>query len=106
MLFGTTGYDYQQTGLQFQLSLRQVQSGKASLSFAFESSTIVDYIEAAPITLTEKFDSTFNLKANQPYLVGSVKTSQQSDRVVGFFKQTKDHSGDTLQIWCKAYKID
>ena len=102
----TTGYDYQQTGLQFQLALRQVQSGKASLYFAFESSTIVDYIEAAPITLTEKFDSTFNLKANQPYLVGSVKTSQQSDRVVGFFKQTKDHSGDTLQIWCKAYKID
>lgn len=102
----TTGYDYQQTGLQFAVRLRQVQSGKAALYFNFESSTIVDYIEAAPITLTEKFDSTFNLQSNQPYLVGSVKTSQQSDRVVGFFNQTKNTSGDTLQIWCKAYKID
>ena len=102
----TTGYDYQQTGLQFAVSLRQIQNSKASLSFTFESSTIVDYIEAAPITLTEKFDSTFNIKTNQPYLVGSVKTSQQSDRIVGFLNQTKDATGDTLQIWCKAYKID
>lgn len=102
----TTGYDYQQTGLQFQVSLRQVQQSKASLHLIFESSTIVDYVESAPVTSTERFESSVNLRSGQTYLVGSIKSQQQSDRVVGFFRQSKSTSGDTLQIWCRAYKID
>jgi type II secretory pathway component GspD/PulD (secretin) len=102
----TTGYDYQQTGLQFRVSLRQIQSGKASIALYFESSTIVDYIEAAPIALTEKFEAALYVQSSLPYLVGSIKTRQNADRVTGLFRQSKTVSGDTLQIWCKAYMID
>jgi type II secretory pathway component GspD/PulD (secretin) len=102
----TTGYDYQQTGLQFKVSLRQVQAQKASISLYFESSTIVDYVEVAPITLAEKFEATLTVHASQSYLAGSVKTCQKADRTAGLFSQSKNKTGDTLQIWCKAYKID
>jgi type II secretory pathway component GspD/PulD (secretin) len=102
----TTGYEYQQTGLQFKLSLRQVQQDKAFISLYFESSAIADYVEAAPVTLAEKFESAFNINSAVPYLVGSIRTDKKSDKLSGWLSQQKSGSGDTLQIWCKAYKID
>lgn len=102
----TTGYEYQQTGLQFKLSLRQVQQDKAFISLYFESSAIADYVEAAPVTLAEKFESAFNINSAVPYLVGSIRTDKKSDKLSGWLSQQTSGSGDTLQIWCKAYKID
>lgn len=102
----TTGFDFQQTGLQFGLSLRQAQQGKAHIEFAFESSTIVDYIDVAPVTLTEKFTSSFSIIAGDPYLVGSVNTVQESNRVKGWGSQKRAEEGDILQVWVRAYKID
>ena len=102
----TTGYDYQQTGLLFRVSVRQIQFGKASLALSFESSTIVDYIDVAPITLTEKFDATLYVQEAIAYLAGSIKTRQHADRVTGLFRKSQNVSGNTLQIWCNVYKID
>lgn len=102
----TTGYEYQQTGLQFRIALRQVQHGKANIAVLFEFSSIVDYIEQAPVTINERFEAVCNVKSAVPYMIGSVKSNKTSDRVSGWLKKDNGGSGDTMQLWCRAYKID
>ncbi len=104
----TSGFEYIQTGLDFNCSVRESTIDTCKLGIDISVSSVVGYVEnSAPITNSQDFTTTAYVKTGGVYLLGSVKKATQAASTSGIFGTLQGQSDlkGTVQIWAKCYKI-
>jgi hypothetical protein len=79
----------------------------AMLSLTIEQTSIDGYVETAPITVGETFQTQVNIASAKVYLLGEMATTQKSRQRSGGLSlafETENQQSCT-QIWCSAYRI-
>ena len=103
----TEGYDYVQTGTNVLVTLREMAPQKALLDISVGISDIRGYVEVAPITGEQTFNTTAMVHAGGVYLLGSiVRDRESSDDSIGW--RTADaweRQVQVVQIWCRCHRI-
>ncbi len=104
----TSGFEYIQTGLDFNCSVRESTADSCKLGIDISMSSVTGYVEnSAPITNTQNFATTAFVKTGGVYLLGSIKKASQSTTNSGIFgtMQGQTDNQGTVQIWAKCYKV-
>ncbi len=105
----TNGYEYAQTGLIVETSIREMSSTTAQCSLAIELTAVTGYVEEAPITSGQKFETKAVLESNGVYLLGAMPRKQKQDGKSGSFFPTlakvEETTGD-VQVWVRCFRID
>lgn len=103
----TEGFDFVQTGTDVSVTLREVAIGKARIDVAVSMSDIRSFVEVAPVTGEETFQTTAMVEAGGVYLLGSiVKDRESGDDAIGW--RTNDawtREVQVVQVWCRCYRI-
>ena len=103
----TTDYTYVQTGLQVGITLRDMGDGRARAAVSVELSDILGYVDSAPQTALQSFNTSAVLSSSGVYLLGSLTRQSLKTSVTGVFESAKktDNVGDLVQIWARAFRI-
>ncbi len=103
----TAGFDYVQTGVNVELTLRETEPRGARVDVAVNMSDVKRFVEEAPVTGEERFQTGAVVKAGGVYLLGTlVKDRSRGRRALGW--QTQDYrtwEAQVVQVWAQAYRI-
>lgn len=104
----TTGYDYIKTGIVINTALREMSASSATCNFDIEMTQVTSYVDSAPVTSGQTFQTTAVLESGGTYLVGSLsRQSSNKDRTGAFvhtMRKDKDDRGN-VEIWVRCYRI-
>ena len=104
----TNGFDYVNTGIVIGTSLREMSSTSAICKLNVEMTQVTSYVDYAPVTSGQTFNTTAVLESGGTYLVGSMsRQSSNRDRsgvFVNTYRNTKDGTGN-IEIWLRCYRI-
>ncbi len=104
----TEGFDAIQTGLEVSATLREFDRSRARLELLVSNSDIVGFVEEAPRTSNERFESTIVVESGGVYLLGSVPQERASMGTnTGFLSLGEERSGEAgvIQIWGRVARI-
>jgi type II secretory pathway component GspD/PulD (secretin) len=103
----TAGFDFVQTGVNVELALRETEARGARVDVTLSMSDVKRFVESAPVTGEERFQTSAVVKAGGVYLLGTlVKDRVQGRRVLGW--QAGDYAtyqAQVVQVWIQAYRI-
>jgi hypothetical protein len=103
----TAGFDYVQTGVNVELTLRETEVRGARVDVTVNMSDVKRFVEEAPVTGEERFQTGAVVKAGGVYLLGTlVKDRSRGQRSLGW--QTQDYrtwEAQVVQVWAQAYRI-
>ena len=104
----TTGYEFVDTGIITNLSLREMSKKTASCDISVELTQVTGYVEEFPITAGQTFSTTAILESGGTYLIGSISkksiTRENSGELLNTY--TKKGTNDiAMSIWMRCYKI-
>jgi len=103
----TSGYEYIQTGLNYSVTIRQLNEDMAKLGLNLSLSSVVGYVGEAPITDQQDFMTSANISSGGVYLLGSVQRDVKKSQISGLLPLwfSGDKSSSEIQIWARVYKI-
>ncbi len=104
----TSGFDYVETGLVIQSSLREVSPTTAKCVLTVQLTSISGYVEDAPIINGQKFNTTAVLETGGVYLLGSMSRKEEQRSTEGTFFPSlfdKSKNGGDIQVWLRCYRI-
>lgn len=100
----TTGWDYQQTGVEVRATVREYDPRSAVLSVACEIGEIVRYIEDAPVTARRAWSGSAVVQAGGVYLLGNIESGERSESqgggLGGVLGRSRSSAG--FQIWARV----
>jgi type II secretory pathway component GspD/PulD (secretin) len=103
----TSGFDYVQTGVNVELTLRETEPRGARVDVTVNMSDVKRFVEEAPVTGEERFQTGAVVKAGGVYLLGTlVKDRSRGRYSLGW--QSQEHGSweaQVVQVWAQAYRI-
>jgi hypothetical protein len=103
----TSGFDYVQTGVNVELTLRETEPRGARVDVVVNMSDVKRFVEEAPVTGEERFQTGAVVKAGGVYLLGTlVKDRSRARYSLGW--QSQEHvswEAQVVQVWAQAYRI-
>ncbi|TWT86782.1 Bacterial type II and III secretion system protein [Pseudobythopirellula maris] len=104
----TEGYDYVQTGVQVELTLRETGERSAKIDLDLAMSDIKELVNGeAPVTGEESFVTTSIVQAGGVYLLGTLAKDRLQDRRELGLATGHDQTAafQVLQVWLQCYRI-
>jgi hypothetical protein len=103
----TAGFDYIDTGLQLDVELREVAHERARLRVKGSFSSVLSFVEAAPVVSRDDYASSAVIASGGVYLVSSLERTQAEKAHKGPLSLGLKNSdvGQVVQIWARAYRI-
>jgi len=104
----TSGYDYVQSGINISASLREVSPKTAACKISISITAISGFVEDAPVTTGQKFETTVVLQSCGVYLLGELTRKDTSANSSGSLFTTlrkKNRNDGKIQVWLKCYRI-
>lgn len=104
----TNGFEYVETGLILTASIREVSPTTAKCDIEIHLTNIIGYVQEAPITNGQQFQTSAVLESGGIYLLGSLTRKQHTKDKEGtlfntLFKNSVN-DGD-IQVWLRCYRI-
>lgn len=100
----TTGFDYQDTGLQLSLSVRETLTG-ALLKYKLIDSSVTGYVEYQPILRSSELEGACPVVSGKVYLIGELMRTESTDSSSKVLSFMTDDSKTRMQVFCRLYKI-
>jgi type II secretory pathway component GspD/PulD (secretin) len=100
----TQGFEYIDTGLNIDSTIRESKSG-AVLNIKVSLSDVKGYVEYAPITSQCEFTAECELKQNKVYLIGEISRYKVLDTQKKILNLGTDRGKSTVQVWGCVYRI-
>ncbi|MBL9095265.1 MAG: hypothetical protein JNL96_28860 [Planctomycetaceae bacterium] len=103
----TTSYQFVDTGFQLDVGIREVGYDRTRLTVNAAISSVVGYVDQAPILAKDDFNSASVISSGGVYLLGALDRTGNEKTVAkwlglgGRDKQSKQ----LVQIWARAYRI-
>lgn len=103
----TLEFQYEQTGLDLRVTLRDLGAGRAMATVDVELSDIVGFIENAPRVRNQQFHTQAVLATGGVYLLGALRRDDENHGTLGVLgtRKTKADSEQVVQVWARAYRI-
>lgn len=103
----TSGFDYVQTGVNVELTLRETEPRGARVDVVVNMSDVKRFVEEAPVTGEERFQTGAVVKAGGVYLLGTlVKDRSRGRNALGWqSQQYLTWESQVVQVWAQAYRI-
>lgn len=102
-----SGYEFIQTGVQVNMTLREMDEQSARVDLEVGMSDLKRLVEEAPVTGEERFKTAAVVRASGVYLIGTlVKDRRQRENALGW--QSGSYSADAaqvVQVWLQSYRI-
>lgn len=104
----TVGYDFLQTGITLEVTIRDAGDGQARLGLDVDLSLISGFVEEAPIVNSLGGTTDAFLASGGSYLLLALRRdledgSSEGPGIPTLFKSSTDAS--TFQVWARAYRI-
>jgi hypothetical protein len=103
----TAGFDYVQTGVNVELTLRETDERAARVDVVVNMSDVKRFVEEAPVTGEEQFQTGAVIKAGGVYLLGTlVKDRSRGRNALGW--QSQEYltwEAQVVQVWAHTYRI-
>lgn len=103
-----SGFQFIDTGLTLNVTLRDHGRGFAGVKLTTSLSDIVGFVEGeAPITAETRLESTATVKTGGVYMLGSVQRAGKRQAVTGQLGTVKEdgESSSVVQIWGRFYRL-
>lgn len=103
----TTAYQFVDTGFQLDVGIREVGFDRTKLTVNAAISSVVGYVDQAPILAKDDFKSASVISSGGVYLLGALDRTGNDKTVAkwlglgGRDKQTKQ----LVQVWARSYRI-
>ncbi|MBA4016212.1 MAG: hypothetical protein C0483_03385 [Pirellula sp.] len=103
----TTAYQFVDTGFQLDVGIREVGFDRTKLTVNAAISSVVGYVDQAPILAKDDFKSASVISSGGVYLLGALDRTGNEKNVAkwlgigGRDKQTKQ----LVQVWARSYRI-
>jgi type II secretory pathway component GspD/PulD (secretin) len=103
----TVGFDVFEAGLVVNVSLREVRKDAARIKLDLTISDIVGFVEGAPRTRADVYNTEVPIESGGVYLLGSlVRQGDQEQKRGSFRLQASQQRNDSvLQVWARAYRV-
>jgi type II secretory pathway component GspD/PulD (secretin) len=103
----TAGFDYVQTGVNVELTLRETAERAARVDVVVNMSDVKRFVEEAPVTGEERFQTGAVIKAGGVYLLGTlVKDRSRGRNALGWQSQEYlSWEAQVVQVWAHTYRI-
>jgi type II secretory pathway component GspD/PulD (secretin) len=102
-----SGYEFIQTGVEVNMTLREMSPESARVDLEVGMSDLKRLVEEAPVTGEERFKTSAVVQASGVYLIGTlVKDRRQRENSLGW--QSGSYSADSsqvVQVWLQSYRI-
>lgn len=103
----TVRYDYVDTGVILDVSLRELPSGSAMISVAPEISSVIGQVDSAPITARSRVQSDAILESGGVLLLGGLDLDDSSESVNGAlgYRRRDAHSSRSVVVVLRAERV-
>lgn len=106
----TSGFDYVQSGLSADVSLREGGHSTASVTVHVSLGEITGYVETAPIQSKNDFTTTAVVSSSGVYLLGALDQDSSTLGASGLhelllLKNTRAEKGSQIQVWARIYRV-
>jgi hypothetical protein len=106
----TSGYEYVQSGLTAETSIREGGKGLVTLKLRVALGQVTGYVEEAPVQAKDEFTTTAVLASSGVYLLGALDQDQSRASASGIMdaallNKKSDKREIQIQIWARLYRI-
>lgn len=100
-------FDFVQTGTTVNVALREVEEDRARVDVEVRISDVRGFVQEAPITAEQSFNTTAVVEGDGVYLLGSMVRDRASDAESLGWRTATDHNRDVqlLQVWARTRRI-
>lgn len=104
----TTGFETVEVGFIVQVTIREVGNSRAMLDVSVDHKEVVGFVESAPISRGQTFETKAMIQSGGVYLLGEMKRTTRKQTIDGILStgEVRDDNDTTVQIWARAYRID
>ena len=102
----TTDFEYIDTGMLLKVSVRSEADGNLRVNVKPEQSSIVGYIEGAPIRARRRLDTTAVIQAGGVVVVGGFDSSTESEELSSITQTHKSNKSDARKLFIVLRVID
>ena len=108
-VISTIGYDYIDTGLSVDVTLRENSDNHANLVMNIRNAQVIDFVDGqVPVTVDEELRTTATIRSGGVYLLGSldVAIDTKTKSGPGFtLAAGRNKSGALTLIWARTYRV-
>ena len=106
----TSGFDYVQSGLSADVSLREGAHATANVTVHVSLGEITGYVETAPIQSKNDFTTSAVVSSSGVYLLGALDQDSSTIGASGLhdlllLKKTNAQKGSQIQVWARIYRV-
>jgi len=106
----TQGYEFVNSGLDCDASIREVSAQLVRFKVAVELGQLQGFVEEAPIRSKDRFETVAVLASGGVYLLGSLTRDEQTQNVSGPFallpiSKKGDKKHVQVQVWAKVFRV-
>jgi type II secretory pathway component GspD/PulD (secretin) len=106
----TQGYEFVNSGLDCDASIREVSAQLVRFKVAVELGQLQGFVEEAPIRSKDRFETVAVLSSGGVYLLGSLSRDERNQSVSGPFSmlptnRKSDGKRSDVQIWAKVFRV-
>jgi len=106
----TQGYEFVNSGLDCDASIREVSAQLVRFKVAVELGQLQGFVEEAPIRSKDRFETVAVLASGGVYLLGSLTRDEQTQSVSGPFamlptSKKGDKKHVQVQVWAKVFRV-
>lgn len=106
----TSGFDYIQSGLTSECSLREGAGNTVRLNLKISLGQITGFIEGAPVQSKDEFSTSAVLAASGVYLLGALDRDETRAGASGIveqvmLKKNSETRQTQVQIWARLYRV-
>lgn len=99
--------EFLQTGIEVEVGVRDLGSGRALLSIQASVSDVVGFVQFQPIVNQQDFTTRASVASGGVYLLGSLRRSARSETIRGPLSVDVGRSAadQVVQVWARTYRI-
>lgn len=106
----TQGYEYVNTGLDCQTSIREMSSQLIRITVSVDLGQLQGFVGEAPIQSKEHFETVAVLASGGVYLLGALNQNEQTKSLKGMISalpttKTNDEKKAQVQVWAKVFRV-
>jgi len=106
----TQGYEFVNSGLDCDASIREVSAQLVRFKVAVELGQLQGFVEQAPIRSKDRFETVAVLSSGGVYLLGSLTRDEQARNISGPLallptNKKSDEKHVQVQVWAKVFRV-
>jgi len=106
----TQGYEYVNTGLDCQASIREMSAQLVRFKVAVDLGQLQGFVEEAPIQSKDHFETVAVLASGGVYLLGALNRDERTRTRSGPFEKIptskiQDEKSAQVQVWVKVFRV-